>query len=66
MGLALVNDFLIESETINLMDASSQLTAEANLVIPSYLMHNFKLAKVYSSNKSIIQIETVYHEEQTQ
>ena len=36
--------------------------AEAALVIPPYLMHNFKLSKVFESNKYLIQIETIYHE----
>lgn len=63
MGLVMVNDYLTDSDTINFSEISSHLSGEATLIIPQYLMHNFKLSKVYSSNKYIIQIETVYNEE---
>jgi hypothetical protein len=65
MGLIMVNDFLTDSDTTNFSEISNHLSGEAALIIPQYLLHNFKIFKVYSSNKYIIEIETVYHEEKS-
>jgi hypothetical protein len=61
MGLVMVNDFLTDSDTTNFSEISNHLSGEAALIIPQYLMHNFTFFKVYSSNKYIIQIDTVYN-----
>lgn len=66
MGLVMVNDFLVDSETVNLEEASSQLLSEAALVIPTYLTHHFKLARIFSSNKYIIEVDTVFVQENTE